>query len=109
MFYPNFTFLCSFLTFSYPYTYKMEKVLFLSQTFEMKILMYSCVLRSYESENHIFSKWSVCVCLISITLKQITAETSNLVFNICITYRCYLKRFIKIGQKFCLQGHTKEF
>ena len=42
-----------------------------------------------ESKNHIFSVWSVCVCVISITQKQITAETSNFVFYICIAYRCY--------------------
>ena len=75
------------------------------------------VLRSPESENHIFSKWSDCMCVclcvrvsvISITQKQITAETSNLVFNIIIKYRCNLKLFMKIGQKLCVQGHTKEF
>ena len=69
----------------------------LGQIFEMEILMDLYVLRSPESENHIFSKWSVCmfvclsvcmcVCLsvcqcicvsvISITQKQITAKTSN--------------------------------
>ena len=52
---------------------------------------------------------SLCLSVISITQKQIKAETSNLVFNISIIYRCYLKLFIKIGQKLCVQGHTKEF
>ena len=66
------------------------------------------VLRSPESENHIFSVWSVCVCAITITQKQITAESSNLEFYICNTGKCYLKLFIKIGQKLCVQGHTKE-
>ena len=48
------------------------------------------VLKSPESENHIFSVWSVCmslyvcVSLITITQKQITVETSNLAFYICI-------------------------
>ena len=66
------------------------------------------VWRSSESENRIFSVWFVCVCasiclcfcvtVISITQKQITAETWNLVFYICIKYRCFLKLFIKIGQ-----------
>ena len=51
----------------------------------------------------------LCVSVISINQKQITAETSNLVFYICIIYRCYLKLFMKIGQKLCVQGHTKEF
>ena len=58
-----------------------------------------------------FLAFSLCVCVcvsvISITQKQITAETSNFVFYICITYRCYLKLFMKIGQKLCVQGHTK--
>ena len=51
----------------------------------------------------------VCVSVISITQKQITAETSKSVFYICIMYRCYLKILTKIGQKLCVQGHTKEF
>ena len=45
----------------------------------------------------------------SATQKQIKAEASNLVFYICITYTCYLKLFIKIGQKLCVQGYKKEF
>ena len=69
------------------------------------------VLRAPESENHVFSVWSVCmgVCIINITQKQITAEVSNLVFYICIMYRRYLKLFTKIRQKLCVQEHTKEF
>ena len=59
------------------------------------------VVRSPESEIHIFSKWSVCMCVcvsvITTIQKQIKAETSNLVFNICIIYRFFLKLFIKIG------------
>ena len=68
------------------------------------------VMRSPESENHTFrvgSVWHVCVTVISITQKQITVETSNLIFYICITYRCYLRIFIKMGPKFCEQEHTK--
>ena len=88
----------------------VEKVLFLGQIFEMEVLMDLHVLRFSEFENHIFSSWPVCVIssVISITQKEITAETSNLVFNICITYRCNLKLFIKIGQELCVQGDTKE-
>ena len=85
----------------------------LGQIFEQEILMDLHVLRYLESENHIFSVCSVCMCvrvsLISITQKQIAAETSNLVFYICIRHKCDLKLFIKIGQKLCVQGHTKEF
>ena len=91
----------------------VEKVLFWGPIFEMKILKDLLAMRSPESENKIFNVWSVCVrvCLsvISITQKQITAETSNLVFYICIMYRCYLKLFVKIGQNLCVQGHAKEF
>ena len=77
------------------------------------------VMRSLESENHIFSVWyvrvyvcvSVCVCVsvISITQKQITAESSNLAFYICLIGGCYWKLFIKVEQKLCVQGRTKEF
>ena len=51
----------------------------------------------------------LCVSVINITQKQITVESSNLAFYIFIIGRCYLKRFIKIGQKPCVQEHTKEF
>ena len=56
----------------------IEKVLFLGEIFEMEILMDLHVMRAPESENHILSIWSVCMCIcvsvISITQKQITAE-----------------------------------
>ena len=98
---------CSFfLIFSCLY---IEKILFWGQIFEVEILMDGHILRSRESEKHIFSVSSVCVSVISITQKQITAESSNVVLYICITGRCYLKHFIKIEQKLCVQGHTKEF
>ena len=38
------------------------------------------------------------------TQKQILAVTSNLVFQICIMYTCYLKLFTKIGQIACALG-----
>ena len=41
----------------------VEKVLLLGQIFEMEIIMDLHVLRSPESENHIFSDWSVCKCV----------------------------------------------
>ena len=95
-----------------------ESIIF-GQIFEMEILMDLHVLRSSKSENYISSGWSLCMCVcvsacvsvsvISITQKQITAETSNLVLNISIIYRCFLKYFMKIGQKLCVQGNTKEF
>ena len=98
------------ITFYYPY--KVEKALFWGQIFGMEILMDLHVLRASESENHIFSGSSVCMCVCvstnSINQKQITTESSNLEFYICIISRCYLKHFMKIGQKFCVQGHTKE-
>ena len=86
-----------------------EKVLFLGQIYKMEILIDLPILRSPESENHIYSDLCVCMCLtvINITQKQITAETLNSVFNICIIFRCYLKVFMKIGQIVCVQDHEK--
>ena len=53
----------------------VEKVWFLDQIFEMEILMDLHVMRSPESENHIFSVWSVCLCVcFHKTQKQTTAE-----------------------------------
>ena len=83
----------------------VEKKLFWGQTLEMEILTDLRVLKSPESENHIFRVSFI----ISITQKQITEETSDLVFYICIMYRCYLKFFIKIGQIFCIQRYTQKF
>ena len=48
----------------------------------------------------------VCVCNQHNT-KANYSKTSNLVFFICITCRCNLKLFIKIGQKLCVQGTQK--
>ena len=55
--------------FSYPYM--VEKVLHWGQIFEMEILMDLHVLVSPESENHIFSSWSVCVFVINITQNKL--------------------------------------
>ena len=49
--------------FTFSYLYMVEKVLFFSHIFGIKFLMDLHVLRATESENHIFSGWSVCVCL----------------------------------------------
>ena len=63
----------------------VEKALFLSQIFEMEILIDLHIWgRLPESENHISSGCSVSVT--SITLKQIIAETTNLVVYIYIMY-----------------------
>ena len=61
------------------------KVLICGQIFELAILMGLHVLRSPESENHIFSCWSVCESVIIIIQKQVTAKTQNLALHICIT------------------------
>ena len=53
-------FLCC-ITFFYLCT--AEKLLFWAKIFKMKILIDVQVLRSLEHENHIFSSWSVCVCI----------------------------------------------
>ena len=81
------------------------------------------VLRSPDSENHIFSVWSLClyvsvslsesvsvsmcVTVINMAQKQIATETTNSIFSICIMCRWYLKFFMKIGQKLCVHGITK--
>ena len=49
----------TFFTFSQ--SYMVEKVLFWGKIFEIR--MDRCVLRFPESENHIFSGWSACVCV----------------------------------------------
>ena len=43
----------------------VEKVLFLGQIFEVKILIELYVLKSPESEKYIFSVWSLRVCVLS--------------------------------------------
>ena len=72
-----------------------EKVLFLSQIFKLEIFMDLQLFGSPESDNHIFSRWSmrmcVCVPVISIIQKQIRVELSYLAFYICIICSCYLK------------------
>ena len=81
----------------------VQKVLLLSQIFEMDTLMDLCVLKPLNPKITLFSGWSVCVyaCLLSDsgnskhisvqiktqnnpTQKQITTEASNLVLFICI-------------------------
>ena len=80
----------------------VEKVLFCENFVDLHVM------RTRKSH---FWGMGLCVCasVISITQKQKTAETSNLMFYICIIHTPYLKLFIKIGQKLCVQGHTKEF
>ena len=90
----------------------VKKVLFLGRIFEIEILMDLHVMKTPESKNQIFSIWSVCMCVsvsvISITQKLVTAETSNLVFYICITYRCYLKLFYEDRTKsLCTGAHKR--
>ena len=58
-----------------------ESIVF-GSNFEMEILIDFHFMRSPESENHIFSIMSVCTCMSVISITQITAETSNLAFNI---------------------------
>ena len=99
----------SFFSFSSPYM--IEKI-FLYQIFKMNILMDFQVLRSLEYEKSHFQRLVcvyLCVSVISITQKQVTAESSNMAFYICNICRCYLNFFIKTGQKLCVQGHTNEF
>ena len=68
-------------TFSHPYM--VERILFWGQIFEMEILMNLQVLRSPESENHVFSRWlgfaTVRMSVNSIIQKQSAAETLSLI------------------------------
>ena len=98
-----------FLRFHFLLPMHGREKLFLGQIFELEIFVDVNVLGFPESENYIFSGWFVCVSVISITQKQIMTETSNLIFYKYITCRCNLKFFVKIEQKLCVQGHTKEF
>ena len=50
----------------------------------------------------------VSMYFIIITQKHIIANTSNLVFCICIICRCYLKLFMKVEQIVCLLENAKE-
>ena len=86
--------------------YRIEKVLFSGQFFETEFSPDLHVFRSPESENHVFSNWSVCVsvclsvCLSvnTITQKRKVVERSNLVCRMFIIGGCYPKLFIEIGQ-----------
>ena len=93
----------------------VKEVLFLGQCLKMEISIDLHVLRSPESENHIFSGLSVCMyaCVCyqhnSKEKKIHITESPNLVFNIYIIFRCYLKLFMKIRQIVWIQGHNKVF
>ena len=96
-----------------PFYFLLPNKVFLGRTYKMEIWMVLEVLKSPETENHIFSGWSiwlcVCVCasVISITPNHITSETQNSVFYICFKCRCYLKIFKKVGQIFWAQDAQK--
>ena len=63
------------MLFSYPYM--AQKILFLDQILETDFLMELHVLRSPESENHIFGYWSFCVCERKIDFNQHNSKTNN--------------------------------
>ena len=89
---------------------KIESVVYWSNL-EMEILMYFYMFKGPLNPKITFLTLGLCACVsvISITQKQIAAEPSNLAFYICVICRCDLKLFVKIEQKLCVQGHTKEF
>ena len=100
------------INFSCPCT--VRKLLFAKQISEIEIWW---TLKSPKYINHILTGLPVriCVCVwicvtfISITQKQIVAETLNSILFVCMICRWYLILFVKIGQKLCIQGHIKEF
>ena len=66
----------------------VEKVLFLREIFEAEILMDLHVMRTYEFENHIFSVWSLCLC-VHVPVISITDNTNysrNMKFDILYLY-----------------------
>ena len=80
---------------------QVEKVLFLCQIFEVEIFMDLHVLRSPESENHIFSVWSVCLCDSMCLCYQHNSKTNfsrNIKFGILHLYhvRMILEGFVLI-------------
>ena len=84
----------SFFHFVYSHLNFTFFIMFLCQIFKVKIFMDLQILRSPESENHIFLLLVyVWVPSIRITQKQIipVAPTPNLVFYFSIICRCYLK------------------
>ena len=50
----------------------------------------------------------ICVTVISITQKQVMAETANLIYYTSIIWRCYSK-LGTIRQTVCLEGYAKKF
>ena len=70
----------------------------------MEILMDLCVLRSFESENHIFISWSLCVCMCFLSeqlQKTFTAETPNSVWiYICIIASLHLHHIKMLFETF---------
>ena len=90
----------------------VEKVLYLSQIFEMESLTVLQIFKDSESENQIYSNWAlslcVCVSVISITEKQITVESSN--FSILHLYhiQMLLEPFHKDRTKtLCTGAHKR--
>ena len=98
--------------FNFSYPHMVEKVLFLSQIFKIKILINIHCLRFSGSDNHIFSDWSlslsVCASFISINEKQIIEEIGNLLwFFICNICKWYLKTFYENLNKNLCTGTKK--
>ena len=95
----------------------LQKVLIWSQIFEIKILMDLRVLRSAESQNHKFSRLvslslsacvRVCLSVTNIIQEQTTAETSCLIFYICITFRRNSKKFYGDQKNsICIKTHKR--
>ena len=83
MFVPKFDCL---ITFSY--TYMVEKVLYLSQIFEMESLTVLQIFKDSESENQIYSNWalSLCVCVSVISITQKKNYSRNFKIGILLFY-----------------------
>ena len=111
-------FLLSLTYFLYFYISKQRKYCFWYQIFKMEILMDLHVLRSTESENHIFSVWSVCICVcVCVSMcrrvcyqhNSKTNQSRNINFGILLLYhiRMLLETFRKDRTKFLCTGAHK--
>ena len=87
-----------------------EKVLFWGQIFKVEILTNLHVLRSSESEKHIFSKWSVCMCVCLLSDNSKTKYSRNIKFGILHLYyiQMLLETFYKDRTKtLCTGAHKR--
>ena len=85
----------------------VEKELFWGQIFKMDILVDLHILWLTKWINLFFRGWSKCVFIITEKTKCNIQNIRNSKFG--VTYVCFLKHFMKIGQNVCVQGDMQIF